>query len=70
MPQLGHGPGGGLGYRHEWVQWPSLLHLKQGPGGFLSLLMEVWSHVGQWVKCGIRPNLVGPSLALPGFPGY
>ena len=20
MPQLGHGPGGGLGFRHEWAQ--------------------------------------------------
>ena len=40
MPQLGHGPGGGLGFRHEWAQWPSLPHLKQGPGGFLSLLVD------------------------------
>ena len=48
MPQLGHGPGGGLGFRNEQAQWPSLPHLKQGPGGFLSLLIdEAWSHVGQ-----------------------
>ena len=40
MPQLGHGPGGGLGFRHERVQWPSLPHVKQGPGGFLSLLVD------------------------------
>ena len=40
MPQLGHGPGRGLGFRHEWAQWPSLPHLKQGPGGFLSLLVD------------------------------
>ena len=40
MLQLGRGPGGGLGFRHEQVQWPSLLHLKQGPGGFLSLLVD------------------------------
>ena len=41
MPQLGHGPGGGLGFRHEQAQWPSLPHLKQGPDGFLSFwLME------------------------------
>ena len=26
---------GGLGFRHEWAQGPSLPHLKQGPGGFL-----------------------------------
>ena len=37
---------------------------------YLCLLMEVWSHVGQWLKGGIRPNLIGPSLALPVFPGY
>ena len=40
MPQLGHGPGGGLGFRNEQAQWPSLPHLKQGPGGFLSLLVD------------------------------
>ena len=41
MPHLGHGPGGGLGFRHEQAQWPSLPHLKQGPDGFLSFwLME------------------------------
>ena len=40
MPQLGHGPGGGLGFRHEQAQWPSLLHLKQGPGCFFSLLID------------------------------
>ena len=27
MPQLLHGPGGGLGFRHEPAQCPSLLHL-------------------------------------------
>ena len=40
MLQLGHEPGGGLGFRHEWAQWLSLPHLKQGPGGFLSLLAD------------------------------
>ena len=38
--QLGHRPGGGLGFRYERAQWPSLPHLKQGPGGFLSLLVN------------------------------
>ena len=28
-------------------------------------LMEAWSHVGQWLKCGFWSHLVGPSLALP-----
>ena len=40
MPQLGHGPGGGLGFRHRRAQWPSLLHLQEGPGGFLSFLAD------------------------------
>ena len=40
MPQLGHGPGGGLVFRHERAQWPSLLHLQEGPGGFLSFLAD------------------------------
>ena len=40
MPQLGHGPGGGLGFRHRRAQWPSLLYLKQDPGGFLFLLVD------------------------------
>ena len=40
MPQLGHGPGGGLGFRHERAQWPALPHLKQSSGGFLSLLVD------------------------------
>ena len=71
MPQLGHGPGGALGFRNERPQWPSLPHLKQGPGGFLSLLIdEAWSHVEQWLKGGIWPDLVGPSLALPVLPDY
>ena len=40
---------GGPWFRHE--KWPSLLPLKQGPGGFLLCwLMERWSHVGQWLK--------------------
>ena len=30
----------GLGFRHERAQWPSLPHLKQGPVGFLSLLVD------------------------------
>ena len=34
MPQLGHGPGGGLGFRYEQAQGPSLPHLKQGLGSF------------------------------------
>ena len=38
--QLGHGLGGGLGFRYERAKWPSLPHLKQGPGGFLSLLVN------------------------------
>ena len=40
MPQLGHDRGGALGFRHEWAQWSSLPHLKQGPGGFFSLLVD------------------------------
>ena len=36
MPQVGHGPGGGLDFRHEGAQWPSLPHLKQGSHGVLS----------------------------------
>ena len=32
--------GGGLGFRHDRAQWPSLPHLKQGPVGFLSLLLD------------------------------
>ena len=37
---------------------------------FLCWLMEAWSHVGQWLKGGIWPDLVGPSLALPILPSY
>ena len=37
---------------------------------FLWWLMDAWSHVGQWLKGGIWPDLVGPSLALPVLPGY
>ena len=37
---------------------------------FLCWLMEAWSHVGQWVKDGIWPDRVGPSLALPVFLSY
>ena len=40
MPQLGDGPGGDLGFKHEWAPWPSLLHLKHGLGGLLSLLVD------------------------------
>ena len=40
MLQLGHGPGDGLGFRHEQTQWHSLPHLKQDPGGFLCLLVD------------------------------
>ena len=40
MPQQGHRPGRALCFRHEWAQWPPLLHLKQGPGDFLSLLVN------------------------------
>ena len=40
MPQMGHGPEGSLGFRHEQAQWPSLPHLKQGLGAFLSLLVD------------------------------
>ena len=71
MPQLGRGPGGGLGFGHEWVQCPSSLHLKQGPGACLCWLMEVWSYVGRWLHEGdIWPDLIGPSLVLPFLPGY
>ena len=71
MPQLGHGPGGGLGFRHEQAQWPSLLHLKQGPGGFLSLLVDGGLEPCRAVaKRWYWPDLIGPSLALPVFPGY
>ena len=71
MPQLGHGPGGGLGFRHEWAQWPSLPSLKQGQvTSFLCWLMEAWSHVGQQLNGGIWPDLVGPSLALSVLPSY
>ena len=37
---------------------------------FLCWLMEAWSHVGQWLKGDIQPDLVGPSLALLVFLGY
>ena len=48
---------------------PSLPHLRQGPVlSFLCSLMEAWSNVGQWLKDGIWPDLVGPSLALPVLP--
>ena len=40
MPQMGHGSKGSLGFRHEQAQWPSLPHLKQGLGAFLSLLVD------------------------------
>ena len=67
MPQLGYGPGGRLGFRHEWAQWPSLPHLKQEPVGFLSLLVEgglepcravaqrwYFTHpCNRWMKCGL-----------------
>ena len=33
-------------------------------------LMEVWSHVGRWLKGGVGPDLLGPSLALPALPSY
>ena len=60
MPQLGHGPEVGLGFRLEWAQVAS----------FLCWLMEAWSHVGQWLKGGIWPDFVGLSLGLPVLPGY
>ena len=37
---------------------------------FLCWLMEAWSHVGQWLKAGIWPNLIGPSLVLTVLPGF
>ena len=40
LPQVGHRPGGGLAFRHERAHRPSLPHLKQGPGGFHSLLVN------------------------------
>ena len=71
MPQLGHGPKEDLGFRREQTQWPSLLHLKQGPSGLLSLLVDgVLEPLGQWLKGGIWPDLVRPSLALPALPSY
>ena len=71
MLQLGHGPGGGLGLGHERAQWPSLLYLKQGPGGFLSLLVDGGLEPCRAVaKRWYWPDLIGPSLALPVFPGY
>ena len=70
MPQLGHGPKEDLGFRREQTQWPSLLHLKQGPSGLLSLLVDgVLEPLGQWLKGGIWPDLVGPSLTLAVLPG-
>ena len=36
----------------------------------LCWLMKAWSYVGQWLKGGIWPDLVGPSLALPVLPSY
>ena len=71
IPQMGHGPEAGLGFRHEWAKWSSLPHLKQGPGGFLSLLVVGGLEPGRAVlKGGIWPDFVGPSLALPILPGY
>ena len=60
MPQLGHGLGGSLGFRHERAQ----------VAPFLYWLMEAWSCVGQWLKDSVRPDLVGPSLVLPVLPSY
>ena len=37
---------------------------------FLCWLMEAWNHVGQWLKGGIWPDLVGPFPGLPILPGY
>ena len=65
MPQVGHGPGGGLDFRHEQAQWPSLPHLKQGPGGFLSLLVD-----GGWEPCKAvakRWYLAGSRWAFSSF---
>ena len=48
-----------------------LPRLKQGPGGFLSLLVDGGlGQVGQWLKGGIWPDLIASSLALPVLPGY
>ena len=45
--------------------------LRQGPGGFLSLLVDGGlGQVGQLLKGGIWPDLIVSSLALPVFPGY
>ena len=30
-PQLGHRPGRGLGFRHEWAQWPSFAMFEARP---------------------------------------
>ena len=53
----------GLGY-------PIHLQLSSGNISDVSIALEVLSHVGQWLKGGFWPDLVGPSLALPVFPGY
>ena len=64
MPQLGHERGGGLGFRHERAQWSSLPHLKQGPGGLLSLLVDGGLEPCRAVaKRWYWPDLVGPTLA-------
>ena len=69
MPQLGHGPGGGLslGMSSPVIFFAAF---EAGPRGLPSLLVEAWSYVGQWLKGGFWPDLPGPSLALPVLPGY
>ena len=62
MPQLGHGPGGGLslGMSSPVIFFAAF---EAGPRGLPSLLVEAWSYVGQWLKGGIWPDLPGPSLS-------
>ena len=46
------------------AQWPSLPHLKQGPGGLLSLLVDGGLEPCRAVaKRWYWPDLLGPSLA-------
>ena len=65
----GHGPGGGLGLGMSSPVTFFAAFEARKVASFLCWLMEVWSHVGQRLKCGIWPDLIGPPLALPVLPG-
>ena len=41
MPQLGHRPGNGLSFRHEWTQWPSFATFEAGPK-WLPVIVGWW----------------------------